>query len=78
MTEEKQLLVPPEPIPENVKRMAWLLFLEVWKQLMAGEGDVEINQESDVEPAYKVCLETARTIYELEQPEKEWKEASGG
>lgn len=64
MTDEPKIWIPPQALPENVKRMAWYLFLEWWKT-QAEKGGT-LNEASKV---YQHCVEVAKIINTLEHPE---------
>jgi len=70
MGNPSKLWIPAEKLDENVKRMAWLLFLEWWKGHFDQIG-LEGTATKVVETAYTVCLETAKVIRQLEQPKTE-------
>ena len=65
--DDKKIWVPPTPLDDNVKRMAWLLFLEAWKAYLAKhESDTSVQWEP--EQMYGVCLKNAKVVRLLELP----------
>ncbi len=67
MTEEQRpekIWTPPEQIDENVRRMAWLLFLEEWK----ARGRHSIKETGEwAEITYADCLVAAKAVRAREQ-----------
>lgn len=70
MTEEKPansfLWTPPEKIDENVRRMAWLLFLEAWKNWLRVRGSDAALPDADIKEMYRCCLVAAKIARKLE------------
>lgn len=71
MTEKKPadsfLWTPPEKIDENVRRMAWLLFLEWWKASanLAYERKAEglsAFKKTTIRDCYADCLAAAKIV----------------
>jgi hypothetical protein len=56
------LWTPPEKLDANVQRMAWLLFMETWKVMMATPAD----SGWDTAESYEDCLRSARIVREHE------------
>jgi hypothetical protein len=57
-----ELYIPQEKLNENVKRMAWLLFLEEWKTSRGGrESTAEL--EEWVSLTYSDCLTAAKVVW---------------
>ncbi len=61
-----ELYVPKSPLDGNVKRMAWLLFLEVWKVYVS-----VIDPKKKLEPqkVYSACLDAARVVWHEQERE---------
>ncbi len=72
MSAEKksELWVPTSPLEPNVQRMAWLLFLECWKQEINKTGYTLDDPPFNTEHVYGNCLKVAKDVRRLEQPEK--------
>ncbi len=63
-----KIWTPEEKADDNTKRMAWLLFLEVWKaDLVLHECNIERVEVQDVEKSYAKCFLTAKTVRAIEQ-----------
>jgi hypothetical protein len=67
MGNPKKLWIPTEKLDENVKRMAWLLFLECWK------GDESTDQwtEEVTKGTYEDCIRVAKIIRDLNNPKQQ-------
>ncbi len=56
--EKSQLYIPEAKLDTNVKRMAWMLFLEMWKK-HAAAGTAMMN----VDAQYMVAVEAAKVVW---------------
>lgn len=61
-----EIWTPPEKLDANTTRMAWLLFLEAWKDHLPRMFD-EKPVRFIVPEVYDKCLETAKIVRRLEQ-----------
>lgn len=65
MTEvPKALWTPDKKIPASVLKMAWILFLESYKALLAGHANLQTWVAED---EYRACIGIARMVFKVEQ-----------
>lgn len=57
----EQLYIPEAKLDPNVKRMAWLVFMEWWKHFITTKGP-EITQDN-IEVAYSNSLMVAKIVW---------------
>lgn len=67
MSEEKKLWVPGQKMPDRVKQLSLMMFIEVFKARFARP---EVFKEWSYEVFYRQCIEMAETIYKIENEEK--------
>jgi hypothetical protein len=69
MTEEQkpEIWTPPETIDENTRRMAWLLFLEVWKGELRDANQFQEWTDKQASNVYVGCLRIAKIVRAQEQ-----------
>jgi hypothetical protein len=61
-----EIWTPDEKVDDNTKRMAWLLFLECWKQDICKTGYKLDDPPFSPGTAYEGCLTAAKIIREIE------------
>ena len=68
MGNPSKLWIPAEKLDENVKRMAWLMFLEAWKAWIRDHSACDPWKPKAV---YAECLQHAKMVRQMEQPKTE-------
>lgn len=66
---EKKIWTPGQKLPDRVKQIALLLFLERWKTSTAGRAQLP-DIVAETGQAYRMCIEAAKAIYEVEMEEQ--------
>ncbi len=59
-----KIWTPPERLDANVQRMAWLLFLESWKE---SEQNTDEWTDQVTRETYSDCLRVAKLVRQMEQ-----------
>ncbi len=62
----QELYIPEAKLDPNVKRMAWLLFLEWWKDAVRDGGMGKTSGET-MSTAYRVSLECAKLVWHKQE-----------
>lgn len=66
----KKIWVPPTPLDDNIKRMAWLLFLEIWKAEASEKFTLALQGGRDLSiwaaEEYSACLAAAKAVRAIE------------
>lgn len=57
-----EIWTPKEKLDPNVQRMAWLLFIECWKQDINKTGYTLDDPPFSVEHFYHRCLDAAKAV----------------
>ncbi len=57
---KQKLWTPDQKVPESVRKMAFLFFLEAMKSFLA------TKESWDVKRTYRECIATAKTIHEID------------
>ncbi len=60
---KQKLWTPDQKVPESVRKMAFLFFLEMWKAAFINRTPPELNQSG---AAYRDCIEVAKTIHKID------------
>lgn len=58
-----KIWTPDQKVPENVRKMAFLFFMECFK---ANQADLENDFHLGEEATYRDCIETAKMIYRVD------------
>ncbi len=58
-----ELYIPEAKLDPNVKRMAWLLFLEWWKDAVRDSGMTLSMKAEKVFTAYEVSVTAAKLVW---------------
>jgi hypothetical protein len=61
--EKSQLYIPEAKLDPNVKRMAWLLFLEWWKDEVRDHGMSLTMKAEKTFTAYEICVSAAKLVW---------------
>lgn len=59
-----KLWTPDQKLPEGVRKMAWLLFLEAWKGFQLREDD-EVLEDFKFEHMFRHCIEMAKAVTKI-------------
>ena len=59
----KALWTPPKKLNQREQAMAWAMFLESYKALLAGHADITRWVATD---EYKACVRIAQEVYKIE------------
>lgn len=59
----QELYIPEAKLNSNVKRMAWLLFLEWWKDAVKDKGMENTMEAEKLGTAYEICVTAAKLVW---------------